>query len=217
MTDLTAYPPEPWYLGGTMEVSAFRVPITELPADVAEQLSPGRVLVRGATDAVVGVACARYAPGGVLQYNELLVATPTVGRAGLRFTIPQIWVDSAASLAGGRSLWGIPKEFAQFTRATSANLVNVEMTTDTTPVAALRARYGTRLLPGMRQVSLPIEQRVSDGRILSHNRVIGKITRLKTVWTFDPLGPLSYLAGRTPFVSFGLRDASIIFGMDVKR
>jgi hypothetical protein len=217
MTDLTAYPPEPWYLGGTMEVSAFRVLLADVPPAVLSQIPPGRPVVRGATHAIVGVAFARYAPGGVLHYNELLVATPTVGRAGLRFSIPQIWVDSAASMTGGRVLWGIPKELGQFDRRVSGDLVNVEMTAEDRPVAAVRARYGRRVLPGMRQVSLPIEQRVSGGTVLSHNRVIGKITTLRTVWTFDPLGPLGYLAGRSPFASFGLRDASIVFGMDVRR
>jgi len=217
MTERQTYPPEPWYLGGTMEVSVFRVPIADLPATVVDQLLPGRVMVRGFTHAIVGVAFARYAPGGVLQYNELLVAIPTIGQAGGLITIPQIWVDSAESLAGGRALWGIPKHFGQFDRTVSTHLVNVNMVAETKPVAALRARYGGRLLPGMRQLPLPILQRISDGRILSHNRVIGKVTALRTVWTFDPLGPLGYLAGRSPLLSFGLRDASIIFGMDVQR
>jgi hypothetical protein len=213
----TAYPPEPWYLGGTLLVSAFRLPVDDLPAVLTRALPPRRRLVRGVAHAVVGTAFARYAPGGALQYNELLVAAPTVGAGWPRFTIPQIWVDSPASLAGGRELWGIPKQLGEFTRRAAGREVEVEMAADGAPVAGLHARYGRPFVAGMHQVPLPILQRAGAGTILSHNRVIGTVTALRTTWSFDPRGPLAYLAGRSPFASFALRDASIVFGMRVER
>lgn len=203
------YPPEPWYLGGSLLVSLFRVPVSALPASSAPLSARGH--------AVVGVAFARYGPGGVLSYDELLVATPTLHRGRPRVTIPQIWVDSPESLEGGRALWGIPKQIAVFRRAGTTDAASVSMSTDAGPVAGLRSRVGRALVPGMRQLPLPIVQR-DDGRaIVSNNRVIGRVRSLRTRWTFDADGPLGYLHGRRPFASVALTDASIVFGMDVRR
>ena len=209
---MTAYPPEPWHLGGSLLVSAFLVPVRDLPA-----LPTGRrPLVIGGR-AVVGAAFVNYVPGGALQYDELLVAVPTVGAGGLRVTIPQIWVDSPASQAGGRELWGIPKQLASFARVDDGGRVRTAMTDARGAVASIRASYGLPLLPGMRLLALPILQHESGRRILSHNRVVGRIVGLRATWTFDPGGPLAWLAGRRPLFNVAIRDASIIFGMDVKR
>ena len=200
------YPPEPWYLGGSLLASAFLVDGSVF----RDALPAGRHALRLGSKVVVGVASASYVPGGVLAYEELLVALPTWGRGGLRITIPQIWVDSAQSREGGRALWGIPKELAVFERSdTRAAMNGAEM--------VLEGRTGRALLPGMRQLALPILQSVEGGSILSHNRVIGRIRSLRARWSFAADGPLGYLAGHTPFVSFAVRDASIVFGMDVER
>ena len=203
------YPPEPWHLGGSLLVSLFRVPVAALPA------SSDPLVLRG--HAVVGVAFARYEPGGVLSYDELLVATPTLHRGRPRVTIPQIWVDSTQSLEGGRALWGIPKEIAAFGRAGTADAASVSASTDAGPVASLRSRAGRAVVPGMRQLALPIVQRDGGGAIVSHNRVIGRVRSLRTRWSFAAGGPLGYLHGRRPFASVAVTDATIVFGMDVRR
>ena len=207
-----AYPPEPWYLGGSLLVSGFLVPVEHLPA-----LPKGRRPIVIGGRALVGAAFAHYVPGGALQYDELLIAVPSLGRGGLRVTIPQIWVDSPASQAGGRELWGIPKQLASFARVDDGSRARTEMRDDRGPVAAIRATYGLPLLPGMRQLSLPILQQPEGRSILSHNRVIGRMSGLRASWTFSPTGPLAWLAGRRPLFNVAIRGASIIFGMDVKR
>jgi hypothetical protein len=212
-----SYPPEPWYLGGSLLVSAFRVPVAALPSELAEALPRGRTPVVVAGHAVVGVAFARYVPGGVLAYDELLVAVPSLDRAALRYTIPQIWVDSPVSQQGGRELWGIPKQLAGFERSDSADAAAVAAGTGLGPVARLDARFGRTLPGGMRQFALPTHQADGLGATLSRNRVIGRIGALSARWDFAAAGPLGYLAGRRPFASFALRDASIVFGMDVRR
>lgn len=200
------YPPEPWYLGGSLLSSAFLVDRVWFENAVPS----GRHLFRVGSKVVVGVASASYVPGGVLAYEELLVALPTWGRGGLRVTIPQIWVDSPQSMAGGRELWGIPKERAVFERsATHAAMNGDDM--------QLEGHVGRAMLPGMRQIALPILQQLAGQRILSHNRLIGRVRSLRAHWSFDVDGPLGYLAGRRPFFSFAVTDASIIFGMDVER
>jgi hypothetical protein len=59
------------------------------------------------------VALVRYLEG-TLRYDELLVG-PLV-RRGLRVGVfcGSIWVNDAASLWGGRRIWGIPKQMARF-------------------------------------------------------------------------------------------------------
>ncbi|POH62815.1 hypothetical protein C3B59_11430 [Cryobacterium zongtaii] len=215
MTDSTGYPPEPWYLGGSLNVSVFLVPAACLPAGF--ELPSGRRALRLGSRVVVGVAAVRYLPGGVLDYDELLVAVPSLGRGGLRVTITQIWVDSPTSVRGGRDLWGIPKHLAVFRQSESRGVASMTMSVGGAAVAALRARRGLPLLPGMRQFALPILQDL-DGRVtLSHNRVIGKMAGLRAAWHFPENGPLGYLSGRRPVLNVAVHDAAIIFGLDVRR
>jgi hypothetical protein len=56
----------------------------------------------------------RYGPGSTLEYSELIagVVVRRGWRIGLRVT--HIYVDSEASLEGGRAIWGLPKELAEF-------------------------------------------------------------------------------------------------------
>lgn len=215
MSDDTPYPPEPWYLGGSLHVSLFLVPTADLPAGF--ELPNGRRPLQLGGQVLVGVVAVRYLPGGALDYDELLVSVPSLGRGGLRVTIPQIWVDSPASVQGGRELWGIPKQLAEFERADQHGRTSMTMSVNGAPVAALRARRGLPLLPGMRQLALPILQRL-DGRVtLSHNRIIGRMSGLRASWKFAADGPLGYLYGRRPLLNIALHDAAIIFGMDVTR
>ena len=209
--DDVTYPPEPWFLGGSLLVSVFLVPVADLPARFATlpKLTLGR-------RAIVGVAFANYAPGGVLAYDELLVATPVIARGRLRITIPQIWVDSPQSLAGGRALWGIPKRLATFDATRTADAAEVSAGTPG-PVAALSARLGRAILPGTPRLPLPIEQRSGGRRIVSHNHAVGRVTAMRAGWRFAPGAALGYLHGRRPVVSFAVRDASIVFGQRVER
>lgn len=207
-----------------MIVSVFHVPHEAVPAIV---IPDGRRPLRLGRRVIVGAAFARYVPGGVLDYNELLVAVPSFGRGGLRITITRIWVDSEASMIGGRELWGIPKHLAKFDRAENrrdsarrgADTATVSMTlpVSTTPVASVAARIGRALFPGMPQLPLPTLQAFEGRRILSRNRVIGRFRALHAAWAFDPDGELGYLSGRRPFLSVAIRDAAIIFGMNVER
>jgi len=209
-SDDVRYPPEPWFLGGSLLVSVFLVPVADLPPGFANL-----PMIRIGRRAVVGAAFAQYVPGGVLAYDELLVATPVAVRGRPRLTIPQIWVDSPASLAGGRALWGIPKHLATFESTRTADAASVTAHT-AGPVAALSARLG-RAIPGSHQLPIPIEQRSAGRRIVSHNKAVGRVTAMRARWTFAPEGALGYLHGRRPLVSFAIRDAAIVFGLRVER
>jgi acetoacetate decarboxylase len=90
------------------------------PTDLAQAraLVPSRLaLVRIAPGKTLGGICvAAYGRGSTLEYHELIVV-PALVRLGYRIGawISHIYVDAGASLAGGRAIWGLPKEFAAFT------------------------------------------------------------------------------------------------------
>lgn len=75
-----------------------------VPADLRSLLGRRRL--------IVGLADYRE---GTLRYRELVVGT--LVRRGTRAGVLAlgIWVDSPESMRGGRRLWGIPKELADFT------------------------------------------------------------------------------------------------------
>ena len=97
----TAYPPAPWQMVGQLWLTLFRL------REPVDELRPA---------GIYGAAFVSYEPGSPLTYSELLVARPIPapdGR-GKRVSITDIWVDSPASVAGGRELWAIPKDLCDF-------------------------------------------------------------------------------------------------------
>ena len=98
------YPPAPWRLRGTLWAGLFRAeaPVV-LPAGLRHLLG-SRWLV---------VLLVRYLDG-TLIYDELVVGSPA--RRGVRIGLfaHRIWVNNAASVHGGRGIWGLPKEMATF-------------------------------------------------------------------------------------------------------
>ena len=107
-----AYPPAPWRLRGHALQTLQLVDITR-----AQPLLPSKLKIVAVLPGKTlgGVYLATYGPGSVLEYNELIVAAALVRYAGKwGFWISHIYVDDADSMAGGRELWGLPKELAQF-------------------------------------------------------------------------------------------------------
>jgi acetoacetate decarboxylase len=105
-------PGPPWQLFGNA-VGIFRL----VDRNTAQQfVQPGLKVVSvwpGKT--IGGMLIARYDSGSTLEYNELIAFCGIV-RRGLRFGgwISHIYVDDPASAAGGREIWGLPKELATF-------------------------------------------------------------------------------------------------------
>ncbi|KIQ16240.1 acetoacetate decarboxylase family protein [Rhodococcus sp. MEB064] len=216
--DGESYPPEPWYLGGTLLVSAYRVPVRELPQDVVSAVAEtGATLVTVGGKAIASAAFVRYTSGGVLSYDELIGSVLVRRGAAVMATIPHIWVDSPQSRTGGRELWSIPKHLGAFRRTTSGDRVTASMTSDGAPVASLDAHVGRLRLPGTPRIPLTTAQHLDGRTVISRNNIYPTVRSLKTSWTFAPDGPLGYLDGRTPTVSVALGDASIVFGAHVTR
>ena len=107
-----SYPLPPWRLRGPAAVVGLPVPLESARRFLSRPLAPVPVSP-GWT--LGGVLVARYGPGSTMEYSELIVFS-SLARAGrhVGFWVSHIYVDLPASVAGGREIWGLPKELADF-------------------------------------------------------------------------------------------------------
>lgn len=211
------FPSPPWSLRAHAWVSIFAL--------TQAQLS-------GRPDRRAGVYAAAfvdYRDGGVLQYHELLVARLLRDGAVPRLRITDIWVDSPESLAGGRSLWAIPKQLATLRLDERPGLVGgtsfrlgldgLDHPGDTLdhPKGLEIARGVFRSVPAAALVRMPLRGSTSQVRedgttvvasLSGSARVVPCLGR----WTFDAEGPLGFLSGRRPLLSAHLLDVRLQFG-----
>ncbi|WP_122818203.1 acetoacetate decarboxylase family protein [Nocardioides pantholopis] len=198
------YPAAPWNLTGQMWLSVFRIP---------EKTGPLR------PPGVYGVAFVRYEEPSPLTYGELLVARPVnAGSLGRRISITDIWVDSPASRAGGRELWGIPKELCDFTQDTSRRgpLTHTEWSAGAQhPIARARFDDVSRAAPRVPMRAGIWQPAIEDTRGLERTAPLSGSARAmacRARWDFAPDGPLGWLAGRRSLASFRLTDFRLSFG-----
>ena len=108
-----SYPPAPWTLKGyaiqTLHLSSIQRSRIFVPSQLdIISVVPGQTLS--------GVYLSTYKSGSTMEYNELIVVAALVRyRNQIGAWISHIYVDSEDSVAGGREIWGLPKELAQFT------------------------------------------------------------------------------------------------------
>ncbi|GIF04029.1 acetoacetate decarboxylase family protein [Actinoplanes siamensis] len=205
------YPPEPWHLRGQMYLSVFLVPMRAVPPLPEVLGAAARPLSFGGR-AAVGAAWVDYQPGGVLHYRELLTAVLVRERARPRVSITGIWVDSVASREGGRRLWGIPKELAEFTLDGDDDLVDATAATpDGAPIGSTLIRLRRRL-PGRFPLGLQVAQELGGQVKRTPVRGRGGLRTTHAVWRPDPAGPLAHLAGRRPVLNLAVTDFWLVFG-----
>jgi hypothetical protein len=118
-------PPPPWIMRGRLWATLVRFEgdSPALPAGLSPLFSGHRVFT-----------LVRYLEG-TLRYDELVIGR--LARHGFKvgLFVDHIWVDSEESVAGGRNIWGLPKEMASF--RWSGNRVEVEDAEG--PIATLSA------------------------------------------------------------------------------
>ncbi len=107
------YPQAPWTLQGYALLTLHLLNIDRVRHLIPSKLDiispwPGKTLG--------GVYFSNYCSGSVLEYNELIIIPAVVGYQG-KFGgwVSHIYVDNPDSVAGGREIWGLPKELADFT------------------------------------------------------------------------------------------------------
>jgi hypothetical protein len=133
MRSLPHYPPPPWRLLGQSWAGLFRAtrPL-DLPAGLRHMLPPRWLFV----------GLARYREG-TLRYDEFFTASVARSGAKIGLYVQQIWVSDARSQAGGRGIWGLPKELATFTWHDGG----VRMCDSAGMIAAISVTCAPRTLP----------------------------------------------------------------------
>lgn len=201
----TPYPTPPWKLHGQAHVHAFLVPASALPATPAG-FKPLVLAGRG----IVIAGWVDYQGGSVLRYGELFAAV--AGFVGRRPTgvVTHMWVDSEPSMAGGRELWGYPKELASFALEIApggtgvAHAGDVELARGSfRPWVTLPFRVG-----GRSGTTQPFEGGLKAVRM----RVGGKPSIGGGSLVAPAESPLAFLRGARRLLGVGLQDFQVEFG-----
>jgi hypothetical protein len=199
-----AYPPPPWRLCGTVHAALWRVPRSALPGPLPDGAGP----LGWGRSALLATVRATWEPGGDLAYAELVVAVPVRLGRQLGIAITAAWVDSPASLAGGRALWAIPKRLGRFEAVDG----RTELIDAQGPVASVTDRPG-RALSLRLPIPLRLLQPEGTGIRTTRAAATGRPRFGGLDWSFPPDGPLAILAGRRPLSTLTLADAEARFGL----
>ncbi|KQY59133.1 hypothetical protein ASD11_05945 [Aeromicrobium sp. Root495] len=192
-----SYPEEPWDLHGQALATSFLV-----PAERVGTPPPGTRIVKIGRRALVTTAFFRYEEPSPLQYDEIM-ATVLV-RQGLRprVWITHIWVDSPASRDGGRELWAIPKDLAEFGLVPPTSYV-----ADGIGSATLRS---VRALPGRIPLGFRIAQERDGAALVTPVRGRVRLASARARWSFT--GPLAHLEGGRQLFTLLIPRFNLVFG-----
>ena len=116
------YPHPPWTLKGDAFVTLQLLDMARVRPLIPAELNIVSVLP-GKT--IGGVYLSKYSSGSVLEYSELIIIAGVLSYEG-KFGgwVSHIYVDNPDSVAGGRQVWGLPKELAQFSWEASSVTVS---------------------------------------------------------------------------------------------
>jgi hypothetical protein len=124
-----------------------------------------------------------------------------------------MWVDSPASRAGGRELWGYPKELAEFELAIDPS--GTARATESESGAELAHGSFRALVTSPRAIGSaggtvqPMPGRLIAVRALFRSRPsVGRGS-----FTAPPGSPLAFVTGARKLVSVGMRDFHFTFGV----
>jgi hypothetical protein len=204
------FPDAPWHLQGAACMSLWRVPVRELG-----QLAPipDLRLTTVAGNAFIATVWARYSDGS-LRYDELAIAVLVRG-SGLLVpagSVTAIWVNNPVSAEGGRYLWHIPKELADFETLASDRQFTGTMALDDQPVAQLHFEAGAAV-PGRLRASGFVIQPGAGGPLRTRCTARGGLRLGRAQWTISPSGPLAVLHGRQPLLSVSVNAMDAEFGV----
>jgi hypothetical protein len=124
------YPAAPWNMKGQLWMGTFKsdAPV-QLPTGLNHFLDPNTLVV----------ILVRYLEG-TLSYDEFAIGTLTRLGPRIGVYVDAIWVNSLASVWGGRRIWGLPKNLAEFAwqgstvRVTDEQGLIATVTVDTSPI-----------------------------------------------------------------------------------
>ncbi|WP_244929368.1 acetoacetate decarboxylase family protein [Nocardioides sp. W7] len=196
------YPPAPWDMVGQLWLSLFRI------KDAVDDLRPA---------GIYGAAFVSYEEGSPLTYSELLIARPVQEDGVKAVSITDIWVDSPASVAGGRGLWAIPKELCDFSLESSyrgpLSRTEWSASAERRPIAHARFSDVSRIAIRTPFKGATWQPPIDDhaGPVTARLTGSAKALPCRGRWEFAPDGPLGWLAGRRPLVSFRMSGFRMSF------
>jgi acetoacetate decarboxylase len=190
------YPSPPWTLKGHSLQSLHLLEVEQVRAFVPADLHivsawPGKTLG--------GIYAAAYEQDSTLLYNELIVVSAIVYAQGkLGAWISHIYVDNSVSVAGGREIWGLPKQLAQFVWNTDRTAVQVSQAGQ--PLCSL-TRQNT--LPGLPlALRAPVLSKVKDQLVCFTGQVNLKLHLASLQVQIAPESPLAALHLDQPWLGF---------------
>ena len=204
-----SYPAAPWHMVGSLWLTLFKV------RDRVDDLRPA---------GVYGAAFVSYEQGSPLTYSELLVARPVSTGAqstpgGRRVSITDIWVDSPASVAGGRELWAIPKGLCAFTYESEHrgpfSTAEWAASEGRTPITAATFRDVSRAAPRIPFKGGTWQPGIEDTDGQERTATLKGSSRTlpaRARWDINPDGPLGWLAGARQLASFRQAAFRMSFG-----
>lgn len=201
------YPPAPWQMHGSMWMSVFK-----LRADA--HVDSGATRPAG----TYAVGFVSYVDPSPLSYSELLAARYLADGPRKGFvSITDIWVDSPASMAGGRELWAIPKHLCDFDLESSfrgpVTSTSWQASIERAPIVEASFTDVSRLAP-----RVPMKGKVWQPGIDDHpddaDIVMAGTARVlpcRSRWHFASDGPLGFLSGARKVGSFRSKDFRLSF------
>jgi len=203
--DQVPYPDAPWQMVGSLWLSVFRL------KDDVDELRPA---------GIYGAAFVSYEEGSPLTYSELLVARalPKSAGKGRKVSITDIWVDSPASVAGGRELWAIPKGLCDFDLETARRgpLTTTEWSAsyERRPIASASFRDVSAAAPRLPFKGQTWQPELPEGGGEKGATLQGssKAFVARANWDFAPDGPLGFMRGARQLASFRQANFRMSFG-----
>ena len=203
-----SYPAAPWHMVGSLWLTIFKL------AEPVDELRPA---------GIYGAAFVSYEQGSPLTYSEFLVArlvdSEASGKSGRRVSITDIWVDSPASVAGGRELWAIPKGLADFTLEAEhtgpLSTTEWSVTEGHTAIAFASFKDVSRAavrLPFKGGTWQPGIEDTDGAERTATLQGSSKALPARAHWDINPDGPVGFLAGARQLASFRQAAFRMSFG-----
>jgi acetoacetate decarboxylase len=201
------YPSAPWQLQGDAIQTLNLVDIDRVRQFVPPELDivtifPGKT--------IGSIYISEYQLGSVLTYNELIVAPALVrDRTKIGGWISHIYVDNPDSMAGGREIWGLPKELAEFER------INRQITVKQQDKTLCSLSYRPNLLSELKvapKISVPCFGNLNGNLLYFNNDFQGKVSCVDSTVEIPESSPFASLNLATPFLTVDLQDLKLLAG-----
>jgi acetoacetate decarboxylase len=202
------YPPAPWDLYGDAVQSFHLVDLERAKALVPSDLEivsvlPGKTLG--------GLYLSVYEPHSTLSYHELIVVVALVRYRGtIGSWISHIYVDHPESVQGGRNIWGLPKEMADFTWSDrlAPGRLNVKVTQGDTVLC--QAEYGQTGLPlslgGKSKISGDVFGGLAQDILAFQGNFEARLKWIQCRLTIPSESPFAALNLGHPWITIQMRD-----------